>query len=119
MNSRISPTPFWPSVSMQLHPRVASLLKRFGDTYALLKNPRKLEFKQQLGTAQIDLDFDNGVGRLNPHHPYTPITSFCIHTYIHTRNNGSRGLFVRAWPCGCSKSPSTIAMHVRSTCVEM
>ena len=49
-------------VPLQLHPRVSTLLKDFGETYAILKNPRKLDFKAQLGTVQLDLDF-SGVSK--------------------------------------------------------
>ena len=38
-------------VLLQLHPRVSMLLKEFGEMYAILKNPHKLDFKAKLGTV--------------------------------------------------------------------
>jgi curved DNA-binding protein CbpA len=51
-------------VFLQLHPSVQDKLKEFSDAYSVLKNPRKLDFKPQLGTVHLQLEFD-GVSVLN------------------------------------------------------
>jgi hypothetical protein len=46
---------------LQLHPRVQRRLDAFAEAYGVLKNPRKVDFKPQLGTVTLELEFDNGV----------------------------------------------------------
>ena len=36
-------------------------LDAFAGAYGVLKNPRKVDFKPQLGTVTLELEFDNGV----------------------------------------------------------
>jgi anaphase-promoting complex subunit 2 len=57
---------FWPPLQeeeLQLHPRMAARFEKYGESFSVLKNPRKLDFKQQLGSVHLELDFDNGVSR--------------------------------------------------------
>lgn len=46
----------------QLHPAIQTRLDAFAEAYSVLKNPRKIDFRPQLGTVTLELAFDNGVG---------------------------------------------------------
>ncbi|CBN77335.1 Putative subunit of the Anaphase Promoting Complex Putative subunite of the Anaphase Promoting Compl [Ectocarpus siliculosus] len=56
---------FWPHLlgeDMRLHPRMQDRLAAFGKAYSVIKNPRLLVWKKQLGVVELNLDF-NGVER--------------------------------------------------------
>ena len=58
---------YWPELkadeTVSHHPKARSHINSFLDTYALLKKPRKLHVAQQLGTVELDLEFDDGSTR--------------------------------------------------------
>lgn len=58
---------FWPPLqgndTLKLHPAVESRLKRFADEYAVLRNPRILDWRHGLGRVEIELSFDDGPSR--------------------------------------------------------
>ena len=45
----------------QLHPAIQTRLDAFAEAYSVLKNPRKIDFRPQLGMVTLELAFDNGV----------------------------------------------------------
>jgi len=52
---------FWPPLQEEelvLHPSMAGRVGAFASAYSVLKNPRKLEWKPQLGLVMLDLEFD-------------------------------------------------------------
>eukprot|EP00624_Nannochloropsis_granulata_P001879 evm.model.NODE_19120_length_25721_cov_24.254967.5 len=52
---------FWPPLleeELVLHPKIAGRVAAFASAYSVLKNPRKLEWKPQLGLVTLDLEFD-------------------------------------------------------------
>jgi len=52
---------FWPPLQeeeLALHPTMAGRMTDFASAYSVLKNPRKLEWKPQLGLVTLDLEFD-------------------------------------------------------------
>ncbi|TFJ80490.1 hypothetical protein NSK_008231 [Nannochloropsis salina CCMP1776] len=56
---------FWPPLQeeeMTLHPRMGACLDGYGRAYAVLKNPRKLEWKAHLGLVHIELEFEGAEG---------------------------------------------------------
>jgi len=51
---------FWPSIhdrAFKIHPRAATYLSRFSTRYSVLKAPRELEWKLNLGSVEVDLIF--------------------------------------------------------------
>ena len=56
---------FWPALqrepaALKHHPRLQYMLDTFGQEYARLKNPRKLEWLYPLGSVQLELDVHDG-----------------------------------------------------------
>lgn len=69
---------FWPTLhgeELAVHPSVKSVSDRFSHAYHVLKNPRKVVWKYNLGTVMLDLEFDDGQTR-----SYT--VSTCLATMI-------------------------------------
>mmetsp|Transcript_17798 Transcript_17798/g.55550 ORF Transcript_17798/g.55550 Transcript_17798/m.55550 type:complete len:671 (-) Transcript_17798:909-2921(-) len=58
---------FWPDLSsreLSVHPRVDSALDAFSTMYSILKTPRKLVWKREIGMAQLELQLGSGQKRL-------------------------------------------------------
>jgi anaphase-promoting complex subunit 2 len=59
---------YWPSVTMkdescELHPKIHDKIKKYQNTYNLVKKPRHLEWAPFLGLVELSLDFDDGSSR--------------------------------------------------------
>lgn len=69
---------FWPTLhgeDLKLHHKVQGIAERFAYSYHVLKNPRQLVWKPNLGTVMLDLEFEDGQTR-----NYT--VSTCLATLI-------------------------------------
>ena len=59
---------FWPPLQANdgviLHPAAAELLSAYNDTYSLLKKPRQLQWRDQLGLVELELEFPRRNGQL-------------------------------------------------------
>ncbi len=54
---------FWPGLhgeDIQVHPAIQKRMKDVSHEYSVLKNPRSLVWKTNLGLAHLELEFDNG-----------------------------------------------------------
>ena len=57
---------YWPSLprdALVYHPRIATMLGEYQETFGVLKKPRRLHPAQQLGQAELQLDFEDGASR--------------------------------------------------------
>ncbi|CAN0290399.1 unnamed protein product, partial [Discosporangium mesarthrocarpum] len=53
---------FWPPLlgdDMRLHPAMSKTMDEFSEAYSVIKNPRLLVWKKQLGVVQLTLSFEN------------------------------------------------------------
>ena len=59
---------FWPPLQANdgviLHPAAVELLSAYNDTYSLLKKPRQLQWRDQLGLVELELEFPRRNGQL-------------------------------------------------------
>ena len=57
---------YWPNLRRQeveLHPMLTGILDEYREQYAVIKNPRELEWYKDLGTVDLEVEFDDGAVR--------------------------------------------------------
>jgi hypothetical protein len=57
---------YWPTLqddSFQHHPQAREAITAYEEAYAILKKPRKLQGIPQLGSVDLDLEFEDGSTR--------------------------------------------------------
>lgn len=64
VNATVVSEHFWPSLQdnegVILHPVAAELLEQYNQTYSIMKKPRELKWREQLGLVDLELEFENG-----------------------------------------------------------
>eukprot|EP00968_Pinguiococcus_pyrenoidosus_P028432 scaffold7850_cov372-Pinguiococcus_pyrenoidosus.AAC.2 len=66
VNATILSHLYWPPLrrqEMELHPRISDALERYREEYSVMKNPRTLEWYADLGSVEVELEFDDGSER--------------------------------------------------------
>lgn len=65
VNATVVSEHFWPSLQdnegVILHPVAAELLAQYNQTYAVMKKPRELKWREQLGLVDLELEFDDNL----------------------------------------------------------
>ena len=61
---------FWPALEpnngTMLHPSVTKLLETYNDTYSILKQKKQLQWRDQLGLVELELEFPGAEDRAEP-----------------------------------------------------